>query len=110
MCDTIGDPKGHSEADRDFHTVIFLATHNFKLSQMIDLIVVGIYANAVMASAAVMEGQRQSLPYHAAVLAAIEAQDPIGATAAANRLLDSWHPAPERVRLAKRRERTLARS
>jgi GntR family galactonate operon transcriptional repressor len=110
MCDTIGDPKGHSEADRDFHTAIFLATHNLMLSQMIDLIVVGIYANAVIASPAVVEGQRQSLPYHAAVLAAIEAKDPIAATAAANRLLDSWHPAPERVRLAKQREKALARS
>jgi GntR family transcriptional regulator, galactonate operon transcriptional repressor len=110
MYDTIDDPKGHSEADRDFHTAIFLATHNLMLSQMIDLIVVGIYANAVMASAAVVEGQRQSLPYHAAVLAAIEAKDPIAATAVTNRLLDSWHPAPERVRLAKQREKALARS
>ena len=104
------DPKVHSEADRDFHTAIFLATHNFMLSQMIDLIVVGINANAVMASAAVVEGQRQSLPYHAAVLAAIEAKDPIAATAATNLLLGSWHPVPERVRLAKQREKTLARS
>jgi hypothetical protein len=56
---------------------------------MIDLIVVGIDANAVMASPAVVEGQRQSLPYHAAVLAAIEAKDRIGATAATNLLLDS---------------------
>lgn len=80
------------------------------LSQMLDLIVVGINASAVMASQAVVEGQSQALPYHAAILAAIEAKDPIGATAATTLLLGSWHPVPERVRLAKRRERTLARS
>jgi DNA-binding FadR family transcriptional regulator len=108
MCDTIGDPQAHSEADRDFHTAIFAATHNMMLSRMIDLIVIGIYANTVMPSKTVVEGQRQSLPYHADVLAAIEAGDPAAATAAANRLLDSWHPVPERVRLTRQRDKVAA--
>lgn len=107
MCDTMsestGDPQAHREADRDFHAAIFAATHNMMLSRMIDLIVIGIYANTVMPPKTVVDGYRRSLPYHADVLAAIEAGDPAAAAAAADRLLDSWHPVAERVRLTRPR-------
>ena len=103
MGETIGDPKAHSQADCDFHTAIFAATSNEMLARMVDSIVIGIYANGVVASATVVEGQRASLPYHAALLTAIQAGDAPAASAAAERLLDSWHPVPERVRLSKRR-------
>ncbi len=103
MCDTIGDPKAHCDADCEFHTAIFAATQNLMLSRMIDLILIGIYANAVKSRKTVVEGQNRSLAYHADLLTAIEARDPVGAAAAANRLLDSWHPVPDRVRLTAKR-------
>jgi GntR family transcriptional regulator, galactonate operon transcriptional repressor len=103
MVAAIGDPKAHSEADCAFHTAIFVATHNVMLARMIDLIAIGIFANVVKAPKTVVEGQRQSLPYHADVLAAIKSRNPREAAAAADRLLDSWHPVPDRVRLMKRR-------
>jgi GntR family galactonate operon transcriptional repressor len=98
---TIGDPVAHSEADREFHTAIFEATHNFILARLIDVIVIGIYGNAVSASADVVRGQRMSLPYHRAVLNAIRAGDVGAAAAAADRLLDTWKP--NRIRIAKAR-------
>lgn len=98
MCATIGDPVAHSEADRRFHAGIFEATHNFILARMIDVIAIGIYGNAVGASARTVSGQEMSLPYHLAVLDAIRARDPTAAAAAANRLLDTWQPMPDRIR------------
>jgi GntR family galactonate operon transcriptional repressor len=98
MCETIGDPAAHCEADRAFHARIFEATHNFILSRMIDVIVIGIYGNAVSATEQVVQGQKLSLPYHKAVLDAIRARDADGAAAATNRLLDTWKPNIERIR------------
>jgi DNA-binding GntR family transcriptional regulator len=40
------------------------------------------------------------LPYHEAVLTAIQARDPVAAAAAADRLLGTWFPEAERVRRA----------
>ena len=77
MCATIGDPVAHSEADRAFHAAIFEATHNFILARLIDVIVIGIYGNAVNDTERVVAGQAMSLPYHAAVLAAIELGKPV---------------------------------
>ncbi|HEY0418392.1 MAG TPA: FadR/GntR family transcriptional regulator [Acetobacteraceae bacterium] len=94
---TIGDPVAHSEADREFHTAIFEATHNFILARLIDVIVIGIYGNAVSATAQVVRGQQMSLPYHRAVLDAIRARDANGAAAATDRLLDTWQPNRERI-------------
>ena len=101
MCDTIGDKAAHGEADRRFHTAIFAATHNFMLARMIDLIAIGIYGNTVSAPDSIIAGQRRSLPYHATLLGAIRAGNPAAASAAAERLLDTWHPVPERVRRAR---------
>ena len=101
MCASIGVPEQHAEADCAFHTAIFAATHNVILARLIDTIAIGIFGNAVKATKAVIDGQRRSLAYHADVLAAIEARDPVGAAVAAERLLDSWHPEPERARLAR---------
>lgn len=102
MCDSIGDPERHSTADCAFHAAIFAATHNVIMGRLIDTIAIGIFGNAVKSTKAVVEGQRMSLPYHAEVLAAIEARDPVRAAAAATSLLDSWHPEPDRARLTKR--------
>jgi GntR family galactonate operon transcriptional repressor len=102
MCDAIGDKQAHGEADRHFHEAIFAATHNFMLARMIDLIAIGIYGNTVSAPDAIIAGQRRSLPYHLALLEAIRAGDPGAAADAAERLLDTWHPVAERVRLARR--------
>jgi GntR family transcriptional regulator, galactonate operon transcriptional repressor len=102
MCDTIGDKAAHGEADRRFHEAIFAATHNFMLARMIDLITIGIYGNTVSAPDSIVAGQRRSLPYHAAVLEAIRAGDPVRASGAVERLLDTWRPVPERVRRARR--------
>lgn len=101
MCDTIGKKEAHGEADRCFHEAIFMATHNFMLARMIDLIAIGIYGNTVSAPDSIVAGQRRSLPYHAALLDAIRARDPVAASAAAERLLDTWRPVPERVRRAR---------
>lgn len=102
MCDAIGDKAAHGEADRRFHAGIFAATHNAMLARMIDLIALGIYGNTVSAPDSIIEGQRRSLPFHRDVLDAIRARDPAAAAAAASRLLDTWHPVPERVRRARR--------
>jgi DNA-binding FadR family transcriptional regulator len=102
MCDAIGDKEVHAEADRRFHAAIFSATHNAMLARMIDLIAIGIYGNTVSAPDSIVEGQRRSLPYHRDVLEAIRARDSQAASAAASRLLDTWHPVPERVRRARR--------
>jgi GntR family galactonate operon transcriptional repressor len=102
MCDAIGDKQAHGEADRRFHEAIFAATHNFMLARMIDLIAIGIYGNTVSAPDAIIAGQRRSLPFHLALLEAIRAGDPRAAADAAERLLDTWHPVAERVRLARR--------
>jgi DNA-binding FadR family transcriptional regulator len=101
MCASIGDLRAHGEADRAFHAAIFAATHNVILARQIDLIAIGIYGNTVLAPDSAVEGQRRSLPYHAAILRAIEAKDPQAAEIAANRLLDTWRPTPERVRKAR---------
>ena len=97
MTATIGDAAAHSEADREFHTAIFEASHNFILARLIDVIAIGIYGNAVNATAQVVRNQARSLPFHAAVLDAIRAHDPEKASAAANRLLDSWQPDLRRI-------------
>lgn len=102
MCETIGDLQAHGEADRAFHAAIFEATHNVIFSRMIDLIAIGIYGNTVMAPNSAVEGQRRSLPFHEAILTAIQARDPAAAEAATLRLLDTWRPVPERVRKARR--------
>ncbi len=100
MCATIGDPRAHSEADQRFHAGIFEATHNFLLARMIDVITIGIYGNAFGARSRVVPGQEMSLPFHLAVLDAIRARDAAGAADAANRLLDTWHPLPDRMKQA----------
>lgn len=98
MCNTIGDKHAHGEADRRFHAAVFAATHNPMLARMIDLIAIGIYGNTVNAPDSVIDGQRRSLPFHRDVLDAIRARDGGAAMHAASRLLDSWHPVPERAR------------
>jgi DNA-binding FadR family transcriptional regulator len=102
MCEAIGDIAAHGAADRAFHAAIFAATHNVILSRQIDLIAIGIFGNTVMAPDSAVEGQRRSLPFHEALLRAIQARDPVAAEHAANRLLDTWHPVPERIRKASR--------
>lgn len=102
MADTIGSPMAHSEADRDFHAAIFEATHNFILARLIDVIAIGLYANAVRPDTDVVRGQARSLPLHKTLLDAIQAHDPAAAFAAANRLLDSWHPDTSRLRRTRR--------
>ena len=94
---TIGDAVAHCEADRAFHAAIFEATHNFILARLIDVIVIGIYGNAVSATAEVVRRQAMSLPYHRAVLDAIRARDPAAAALAADRLLDTWQPNLQRI-------------
>jgi len=110
MCATIGDPVAHSEADREFHTAIFDASHNFILARLIDVIVIGIYGNAVIANSRVrgqvVRGQQMSLSFHRAVLDAIRAGDVAEAAAAADRLLDTWKP--HRRRVAPARSTTAA--
>lgn len=102
MCDTIGDKEAHGEADRRFHAAIFAATHNPMLARMIDLIALGIYGNTVSAPDTIVAGQARSLPYHCQVLEAIRHRDKAAASEAASRLLDTWHPVPERVGRARR--------
>lgn len=97
MCRGVEDPPAYGEADRAFHTAIFAATGNFILSRLIDVIAIGIYGNAVAATAAVIPKLRASLPFHAALLDAIRSGDPAAAEAAARRLLDDWHPEAGRV-------------
>lgn len=104
MAASIGDPAAHCEADRAFHAAIFEATHNFILARLIDVIVIGIYGNAVSATDAVVQGQAMSLPYHAAVLDAIRARDPAAAIIAVNRLLDTWQPNIARIGKARKLE------
>ncbi len=104
MCNTIGHPKAHSEADRAFHAAIFEASHNFILARMIDVIAIAIYANAVAATPAVVRGQQMSLPFHRSVLDAIRDRDPVAAELAAHALLDTWKPATERLRRARLKE------
>jgi DNA-binding FadR family transcriptional regulator len=101
MGTTIGDAAAHSEADRAFHAAIFEATHNFILARLIDIIVIGIYANGVRPSPDVIRRQAASLPYHRAVLDAIRARDPAAAIAATDALLDTWHPDIARFRQAR---------
>jgi DNA-binding FadR family transcriptional regulator len=107
MVATIGDAIAHSEADRAFHAAIFEATHNFILARLIDVIAIGIYANAVSATAAVVRGQVDSLPYHLDVLEAIRVGDPTAAAAAADRLLDTWQPDIDRLGAARLKESVL---
>jgi DNA-binding FadR family transcriptional regulator len=97
MVATIGDAAAHSEADRAFHAAIFAASGNFILARLIDVIVIGIYANAVSATDAVIDGQQRSLPFHRAVLDAIRAGDADAAAAAAGQLLDTWQPNLARI-------------
>jgi GntR family galactonate operon transcriptional repressor len=97
MCESIGDVQAHGYADREFHGVIFAASHNLILARMIDLIAIGIYGNTVRAPRSAVEGQRKSLLYHKDVLRAIQARDATAAAAAAHRLLDTWHPVAGRA-------------
>jgi DNA-binding FadR family transcriptional regulator len=91
MVDSLGDPDANSDADLAFHSAIFAATHNMIFAQLIDLLAVAIYANrAVSVPAAVIEGQKRSLPFHRDVHDAIAARDAAAAIAASHRLLDSW--------------------
>ncbi|HVW91269.1 MAG TPA: FadR/GntR family transcriptional regulator [Devosia sp.] len=91
MLDTLDDAKVNTDADLDFHTAIFAATHNMIYAQLIDLIAVGIYANrAVTEPAEVLDRQRHTLPLHRDVYEAIASRDPLAAIAASNRLLDGW--------------------
>ena len=80
-----------TDADLEFHTAIFAATHNMIYAQLIDLIAVGIYANRTLQSqAGLAQAQRNGLPLHRAVLDAIVARDPIAAAAAAHRMIEVW--------------------
>ncbi|MDR3473920.1 MAG: FadR/GntR family transcriptional regulator [Devosia sp.] len=91
MVRSLGDHNANADADLEFHTAIFAATHNMIYAQLIDLIAVAIYANRTASiPAEVVEGQRRGLPFHKAVLDAIVARDPIAAAAASHRLLDYW--------------------
>lgn len=91
MVRSVGDHLAITDADLEFHTAIFAATHNMIYAQLIDLIAVGIYSNrALMSPAEVAEGQRRGLPLHMDILDAIVAHDPVAAAAASHRLLDAW--------------------
>ena len=91
MVDSTGDANANSDADLEFHTAIFAATHNMIYAQLIDLLAVAIYANRTVGdSAEVVEGQRRSMPLHKDILDAIVARDPVAAAAASQRMLDSW--------------------
>jgi len=79
------------DADLEFHTAIFAATHNMVFAQLIDLIAVGIYANrTILSPDQLFEAQQKGLPLHRDVLEAIVARDPVAATAATQRMLDAW--------------------
>ena len=97
MCDTVGLLREHARADQAFHAGIFAASHNLILGRSVDLIAIGIYGNTVMAPDTAVDGQRQSLPFHEAVLRAIATRDPAGAERAMHALLDDWRPSPWRV-------------
>lgn len=91
MVSTIGDVNQNADADLDFHTRIFTATHNPIFAQLIDVISVGIYANrTITPRPGAIVGQRRSLPFHKDLLDAIVSRDPDAAAKASNRLLDSW--------------------
>ena len=91
MIASVGDHIANADADLEFHTAVFAATHNIVYAQLIDLLAIGIYANRTMSSPAkVVEGQKASLPAHKAILDAIAAHDAEAAAAASHRLLDSW--------------------
>jgi DNA-binding FadR family transcriptional regulator len=94
MVNSIGDADANSDADLEFHTAIFAATHNMVYAQLIDLVAVALYANrAGSTPAEVIEGQRRCLPSHKDLLDAIIARDPVAASKAAHFLLDAW-PVP----------------
>jgi GntR family galactonate operon transcriptional repressor len=92
MVDSVGNRIANADSDLEFHTAIFAATHNMIYAQLIDLIAVGIYANRnLSAPDEVVAGQRNSLPFHKAILDAITARDPAAAAAATNRMLEGWN-------------------
>jgi GntR family galactonate operon transcriptional repressor len=105
MSVTTDDLVAHAEADRQFHSAIFAATHNLIFGRLIDVIAIAIHANAIIAPVSAPEGYRRSLPYHLAVLDAIRAHDPAAAALAVERLLETWRPAPQRMAGRSRRPR-----
>jgi GntR family transcriptional regulator, galactonate operon transcriptional repressor len=91
MVNSVGDHNANADADLEFHTAIFAATHNIIYAQLIDLIAVAIYANRTASvPSEVVEGQKRGLPFHKDILDAIAAHDPAAAAAASSRLLESW--------------------
>ena len=91
MIAAVGDHNAAADADMEFHTAVFAATHNMIYAQLIDLIAVGIYANRTLSSPPeVVERQKRGLPKHKAVLDAILALNPSAAAEASRRLLDGW--------------------
>lgn len=91
MVNSIGNPNANADADLNFHTAIFAATHNRIYAQMIDLIAIGIFANRTMSTPdEVTAGQVKSLPLHKQVLDAIASHDAEAAAEASRRLLESW--------------------
>jgi GntR family galactonate operon transcriptional repressor len=91
MVDTVGNTDANSDADLEFHTAIFAATHNMVYAQLIDILAIAIYANRVLSTASdVAEDQKSSLPAHKAIYDAIAAHDPVAALAASNKMLESW--------------------
>lgn len=95
MRESAEDPAAYAAADRTFHAAIFAATGNMLLSRLIDVVAIAIYGNQVLSPRNIVEGQRRSLPWHEDVLRAISARDPAAAAIAAERLLDTWDPAPD---------------
>jgi DNA-binding FadR family transcriptional regulator len=91
MVNTVGETDANSDADLEFHTAIYAATHNMVYAQLIDILAIAIYANRVLSTATdVTEDQKSSLPVHKAIYEAIAAHDPAAALAASNQMLDSW--------------------
>lgn len=77
----VGDPQALSRANRRFHKQIHLASHNRFLVQQLDLVH---RSMALLASTSLAaEGRsRDTMTEHAAIVAAIEANDGVGADAA----------------------------
>ncbi len=89
MCATIGNAEAHCEADLEFHTALFEASHNVLMARMIDLIGPTLLANRDLTLTVVRE-QERSLPFHWDVVVAVRRCDPAAARVAVLRLLANW--------------------
>jgi GntR family galactonate operon transcriptional repressor len=86
----MGDTDANSDADLEFHTAIYAATHNMVYAQLIDILAIAIYANRVLSPADAKDEHESSLPSHKAVYEAIAAHDAGAASTASKQMLDSW--------------------